>query len=89
MFEAEDEVAFKRNVMLMKQELAKSKPQTGNVTSLMGRTFSGRRQWILDEIRGVDEICEEYPCLSKSTFVSHVAFLCVCLVGVDRLYLSV
>ena len=62
--------------LLMKQELAKSKPQTGSMTSLMDRTFAGRRQWILDEIKEVDEICEKYPCLCKSTFVSqwHVAF---------------
>ena len=58
----------------MKQELAKSKPQSGSVTLLIDRTFAGRRQWILDEMIGVDEICEKYPCLSKSTFVSLVAF---------------
>ena len=68
-FEAEDEVEC--NVLLMKQERAKSKPQSGSVTSLMNRTFARRRQWILDEIKGIDEICEKYPCLSKSTFVSH------------------
>ena len=69
-FEAEDEVAFERNVSLMKQELSKPKPQPGNVIMLMSHTFAGRRQWILDEINGVEEICEKYPCLSKAAFVS-------------------
>ena len=62
--------------LLMKQDIAMSKPQSGSVTSLKDRTLAGKRQWIFDEImKGVDEICEKYPCLSKSTFVSHVAFL--------------
>ena len=77
LFEDSDEVAFERNVSLMKQEMAKSKPQFGSVTSLMQRTFLRRRQWILDDTQKVEDICLMYPCLSKSIYVSQVRLLCI------------
>ena len=39
LFEDSDEVAFERNVSLLKQEMAKSKPQSGSVTSLAAHFF--------------------------------------------------
>ena len=67
----------------MQQEVAKQKPQSACVTSLMQRTFTKRRQWILDEMRSVKEICEEYPCLSKPAFVSKHGNMFVCH-NIDR-----
>ena len=75
----DDDVAFERNVSLLQQEVAKAKLQFACVTSLMDRTFSRRRQWILDEIGSVKEICEQYPCLTKSTFVSMHYFYRLCM----------
>ena len=49
----DDDVAFERNIGLLQQEMSKPKPQFSCVTSLMNRTFSKRRQWILDEFRSV------------------------------------
>jgi len=69
----EDDTANERNVALIKQEMSKPKPSTVSITSLMSRTFPRRRQWILDEIKPVGEIMEEYPCLRRALFV------CFCL----------
>ena len=68
-FQEDDDVAFERKVSLMQQEVSKQKPQAASVTSLMQHTFTKRRQWILDEMQSVKEICEKYPCLSKPVFV--------------------
>lgn len=67
---SEDETAILCNISLLKQELAKSKPNFDAVTSLMSRTFSYRRKHILDTVQRVDDIVGEYPCLSKPAYVS-------------------
>ena len=56
----EDEVSLKRNMVLLEQELSKPKPHSSTVTSLMGRTFLSRRQWILDHVEKVEEIVKKY-----------------------------
>lgn len=81
----EDDTANERNVALLKQEVAKSKPPIGNITSLMTRTFPQRRQWILDVSRPVKVITEEYPCLCKALFVSS---LCRSLISYRTSFLS-
>lgn len=68
--EAEDETSHRRNVILLKQEIGKAKPHIQSITSLMTRTFARRRQWILNDIKRVDEMLPEYPCLSKTLYVS-------------------
>lgn len=67
---SEDETAHSRNVSLLKQEFTKHKPHIQSITSLMTRTFARRRQWILDDVKRVDEIVLEYPCLTKPVYVS-------------------
>ena len=67
---SEDETSILRNISLLKQELAKSKPNFDAVTSLMSRTFSFRRKHILDTVQRVDDIVTECPCLSKPAYVS-------------------
>ena len=72
-FDAEDETATERNCSFLKQEMSKQKPHFDSVISLMQRTFAPRRQWILDSVESVQQIVKEYPCLSKSVYVSEVA----------------
>lgn len=69
MFDNEDDVSVERNISLLRQEVSKPKPNVDTITSLMGRTFTERRQWILDNVESVQEIVEKYPFLSKSTYV--------------------
>lgn len=66
----EDEVAFKRNMALLHQELSKPKPHVATVTSLMARTFPTRRQWILDHVERVEDMIRKYPFLAKCVYVS-------------------
>ena len=72
----DDDVAFERNVSLMKHELGKQKLQSASIFSLMERTFTRRRQCMLDDCKSVKEICEKYPCLSKSIYVSYYVYTC-------------
>ena len=53
-----------------KQEIKKTKPKQDVMHSLMARTFCNRRREILDDLKPVEEICGEYPCLRKSIYVS-------------------
>ena len=69
--EVEDETTHKRNVSLLKDELAKVKPVTGNVKNLMTRAFLNRREWILNSTSPVSEIAMEYPCFRKISYVRH------------------
>lgn len=69
-FDTEDSTATEHNLSLLKQELLKPKPHFDSVISLMERTFTSRRQWILGGSECVGDIIKEYPCLSKSVYVS-------------------
>ena len=87
-FDAEDDTATQRNFSLLKQELSKSKPHFDSVTSLMQRTFASRRQWILDSVESVGQITKEYPCLSKSVYVSQVQlYISITCVYVNKVFL--
>ena len=66
----EDEVTHSRNVDAIKQEIKKTKPKQDVMHSLIARTFCNRRREILDDLKPVEEICGEYPCLRKSIYVS-------------------
>lgn len=59
-------------LQLLKQEMAKPKPRVEVLKELMARTFSSRREWILDttSVRSVKDITAEFPLLKKSIYVS-------------------
>lgn len=69
-FDTEDSTATEHNLSLLKQELLKPKPHFDSVISLMERTFTSRRQWILGGSECFRYIIKEYSCLSKSVYVS-------------------
>ena len=66
----EDDVSHSRNLKILSQEFAKSKPRFDIVTELMSRTFTRRRQVILDEPRPVKDICDDLGFLRKVLYVS-------------------
>lgn len=71
--EPEDEVTHGRNMDLLNSEWLKYKDKKATdsgVKDLMSRTFLHRREWILHSEHPVSEIIEEYPCLSRVSFVS-------------------
>ena len=65
---AEDETSNSRNLVLMKEELAKPDPSNESLKLLMSRTFPVRRPFIL-ESDSVQNILEEYPLLKRSAYV--------------------
>ena len=69
----EDEESNKRNLSLLIAEVQESNPSTTRVKELMRRTFHQRRKWILEENNTVQAICEKYPVLKMSSYVSNVA----------------
>lgn len=68
--ELEDEESNKRNLSLLVAEVLESNPSTARVKELMRRTFHQRRKWILEETNTVQAICEKYPVLKMSAYVS-------------------
>ena len=71
---SEDETSDTRNLQLLQQESRKSKPRLETLQELMHRTISKRREWILDDVKPVTEICEKYPPLSKPSVVRMLYF---------------
>ena len=67
--EVEDSVSHDRNKMLLKQQVLKNGSR-GTIKTLIERTFTNRRQWILDNAFLLEEITSEYPHLTKSGYVS-------------------
>lgn len=67
--EPEDEITHERNMKLLGEELQKDRPLSTNLKELMSRTFLNRREWILNSELPVAEIVEQYPCLSKISYV--------------------
>ena len=55
---------------LLEEELQKDRLLSTNLKDLMSRTFLNRREWILISEQPVAEIVEQYPCLSKISYVS-------------------
>ncbi len=71
---ADDEESYTRNLSLLEDELAKSKPSVVALRELMTRTFTQRRILITraDPPMLVKEILVDYSPLTKSSFVSRV-----------------
>ena len=67
-----DDVAIQRNITLLQQELSKPKPHLESVISLMERTFTHRREWILENVESVANIVEKYPFFSKAVYVRDI-----------------
>ena len=72
----EDKASQTRNAVLLKQEMAKTHPNTQAVKSLMVRTFSERRKVILGGGKLVADACKDYPFLKKAKFVSELVHAC-------------
>jgi hypothetical protein len=73
---ADDEASFGKHLDMLTSELAKPayRQSTNNLQELMRRTFSIRRQWILEEKDDADgsvrQVITKYPLLRKATYVS-------------------
>lgn len=69
---ADDEESNERNQHLLKDELAKAKPNSETLRELMSRTYPMRRRYIMDTVEPptVVEILSDYPLLKKGTYVS-------------------
>jgi hypothetical protein len=72
--EIEDDTTHKRNYDALILEGAKPSPKVDVLMDLMKRTFGRRRLWILESERLVLRICEDYPPLKKSSYVSLFKF---------------
>ena len=68
---ADDEESYTRNLSLLEDELAKSKPSVVALRTLMKRTFAQRRILITraDPPMLVQDILVDYSPLTKSSFV--------------------
>ena len=70
--EREDDHTHKRNMELLRQELALGKSAgNSNVKQLMSRTFLHRREWITSSGVPDKDILEEYKILRKIPHVGH------------------
>lgn len=73
---ADDEASFGKHLDMLTSELAKPahRQNSSHLQELMRRTFSKRREWILedkDEGDGpVKQIITKYPLLAKAVYVS-------------------
>ena len=75
---ADDEESNARNLSLLEDEMAKSKPSMVALKDLMKRTFTQRRILITraDPPMLVQDILVDYPPLKKSSFVSQADIQC-------------
>lgn len=67
--EMDDEASHLRNITLLKNEMLKTSNQT-NLCELWKRTFTKRRKDILNDPKLVVDLCDEYPVLRKTSFIS-------------------
>ena len=67
---ADDDASNKRNLELLREEFAKTKPRNDVLKELMARTYPFRRQTILNSPMSVTGIILEMPLLKKCTYVS-------------------
>ena len=65
----DDEASHLRNITLLKNEMLKTSNQR-NLCELWKRTFTKRRKDILNDPKLVVDLCDEYPVLRKTSFVS-------------------
>ena len=73
----EDDVAHARNLTTLQSQLEKSKGSMVEVSKLIARTFKYRRNWILSDMHRVCEMCDKYPFLQKTKFVSLCEYTCM------------
>ena len=66
----DDDIAHERHISMLKREIVKTKPNADVTRDLMQYTYGRRRQWLLGDVKPVEEICTEYPLLKKAHFVS-------------------
>ena len=67
---SDKDTGYTDDLMLLHKELEKEKPTKKVVKSLMSKTFSGRRAWILNECSLVSDILNMFPPLSTPKYVS-------------------
>lgn len=66
---AEDEVSYRRNMGLLKDEQLKAKPRVQVMKDLMKRTFSNRWSSFLDESPTLSDYLIDFPLLMKPVYV--------------------
>ena len=77
---ADDEASFGKHLDMLTSELAKPahRQNSSHLQELMKRTFSKRREWILEDEEENDgpvkQIVTKYPLLTKATYVSSLQF---------------
>ena len=72
MFEVtdEEEDTYEQKISELHEEVGKSKPSKGKVSSLMKETFTKRRQWIIQDLPSVEEVLQKFPPLKRARAVS-------------------
>lgn len=73
----EDEASHDRHVTLLKAECKKAKPNKHSYRELMKRTFSFRRQALLQKPMSVDQLMSMYPALKYPDEVLSINCECV------------
>ena len=83
--DADDEVSFARNVDLLKEEMAKPKPQADILKELMRRTFPNRWDAYVskNEPSTLLEYLQEYPLLKKATYVRIYMYVTLMFLGIS------
>ena len=66
----EEEDMYEQKISELHEEVGKSKPRKGKISSLMRETFKKRRQWIVQDMPSVEEVLEKFPALKKGRTVS-------------------
>ena len=67
----EDEASHKRHVTLLKAECKKANPNKYTYQDLMKRTFSFRRQMLLENPISVEQLMADYPAMKFPDEVIH------------------
>ena len=70
--DGEDEASMLRHIKLLQLEEKKVSPNKTVVESLMAKTFSFRRQELLNTVSPVNEILQKYPSLRSIGQVSYM-----------------
>ena len=72
----EDDVAHARNLTILQSRLEKFKGSMVQVSKLITRTFKYRRNRILSDMHRVCEICDKYPFVKKTKFMTLCEYTC-------------
>ena len=64
------DVSIERNLQLLKEESLKSKPSHESMKTLMARSYSVRREALLDsKYPSISSYIQDYPALKRCTYV--------------------